>query len=128
LPAGPLIHDSRIAAFVIADPLSSVFPNKESFQAVIAPIQLWASERGGDGVLPDDVAAISRNLPVSPQFHAVPGSAHFAFLSVCPAAFSKMLPALRADAPGFDRTAFHKELNDRVVAFFREKLVAATQP
>ena len=48
-PAQPLTHDLRIKAAVIADPLAILFTT-DSFASVKVPIQLWASERGGDGV------------------------------------------------------------------------------
>jgi predicted dienelactone hydrolase len=60
-PAQPLTHDPRIKAAVIADPLAVAFA-ADSFAAVKVPVQLWASERGGDGVLPHDVAAVDTNL------------------------------------------------------------------
>jgi predicted dienelactone hydrolase len=119
-----LTRDPRFKAFVIADPLSSVFATKESVQAVTAPIQLWSSERGGDGVSPKDIAAIAGNLPSLPEQHPVPGSGHFAFLTVCPAALAKSLPELCTDAPGFDRSGFHEELNGKAIAFLQKHLSA----
>ena len=50
-PTQPLAHDGRIKAAVIADPLA-VFFTVDSFVAVTVPVQLWASEHGGDGVSP----------------------------------------------------------------------------
>ena len=60
--AQPLVPDLRIKAAVIADPLAILF-TAQSFAAVKVPVQLWASERGGDGVSPESVAAVDRNLP-----------------------------------------------------------------
>jgi len=48
-PRRDIAHDSRIRAGVIADPLAAFF-TESSFADVAASIQLWASERGGDGV------------------------------------------------------------------------------
>ncbi|WJH39103.1 dienelactone hydrolase [Aliirhizobium terrae] len=62
VPTETLTRDPRIKAFVIADPLSSVFPTRESVRSITAPIQLWSSERGGDGVSPKDIAGIAGNL------------------------------------------------------------------
>jgi predicted dienelactone hydrolase len=50
-PEQPLAHDLRIKAAVIADPLALMF-TVDSLQGIKVPIQLWASERGGDGVTP----------------------------------------------------------------------------
>lgn len=123
-PKEALTRDPRIKAFVIADPLSSVFPTKESVQAITAPVQLWSSERGGDGVSPKDIAGIAGNLAAKPEFHAVPGSGHFAFLTICSAALAKSLPELCTDAPGFSRADFHEDLNGKALAFLQKHLSA----
>jgi len=122
-PAHPLTHDPRIKAIVAADPLSSVFAAPDSVKAVTVSLQLWASARGGDGVSPEAVATLVRNLPVKPEVHVVPNSGHFAFLIPCPPA-AKAPPELCVDSPGFDRAAFHVELNQRILAFLRLRLAA----
>ncbi|SFB08400.1 Predicted dienelactone hydrolase [Rhizobium sp. NFR07] len=122
VPTSTLTRDPRIKAFVIADPLSSAFPTRESVQVISAPLQLWSSEGGGDGVSPKDIARIAANLASPPEHHAVPGSGHFAFLTVCPAALAKSLPELCTDAPGFSRAKFHEELNSKALAFLKKHL------
>lgn len=117
-PALPLTHDPRIKAAVIADPLAIVF-GPESLAAVKVPVQLWASERGGDGVRPSDVAAVDAGLETKHAFRVVPNSGHFAFLAPCPEVLVKERPELCADAAGFDRAAFHAQLDADVLAFFR---------
>ena len=121
-PANALVHDPRIKAFVIADPLSGAFGTRESLKDVTAPVQLWGSQRGGDGVAPEDVAAVARDLPAPPDFHKVPGSGHFAFLSPCPEQLAVSAPEICVDSPGFDRAMFHKELNAQVVGYFQRHL------
>jgi predicted dienelactone hydrolase len=118
--AQPLARDPRIKAAVVADPLA-IFFTDASFTAVKIPVQLWASERGGDGVTPDSVAVVNRNLPAKHEYHVVPNSGHFAF-AICPPAMATALPELCTDAPGFDRVAFHKQFNDDVLAFFQAQL------
>jgi predicted dienelactone hydrolase len=121
-PAQPLAHDPRIKAAVIADPLAVAF-SAQSLTAVKVPVQLWASEYGGDGVLPRDVAAVDANLPAQHEYRVVPNSWHFSFLAPCPPALLKARPELCVDAPGFDRVAFHAEFNADVLAFFRKWLI-----
>ena len=88
------------------------------------PIQLWASERGGDGVLPeDDGANRQRTCRPSRTIGSLPDSAHFAFIVPCSAEAAKALPEICVDAGAFDRVAFHKEFNAAVLAFFRKHLV-----
>jgi predicted dienelactone hydrolase len=119
-PPQPLAHDPRIKAAVVADPLA-IFFTAESFAAVKIPLQLWASERGGDGVAPESVAAVNRNLPAKHEYHVVPSSGHFAFV-LCPPALATAVPEICTDASGFDRAAFHKQFNADVLAFFQAEL------
>lgn len=120
LPAAPPVRDERIKAAVIADPLS--FFDAQGLKNVKIQIQLWASERGGDGVLPARVEAVRGGLPSSPDFRVPANSAHFAFLAPCSEAMAKVLPEICNDAAGFDRVAFHDTLNAEVLAFFRQHL------
>jgi predicted dienelactone hydrolase len=117
----PVVHDSRVKAAVIADPLS-VFFTSTSFDDVHVPIQLWRSQRGGDGVTPDSIAAVAEALPQHPDFRTVPNAQHFSFLPPCPPDMARRLPELCTDLPDFDREAFHKEFNAQVLDFFRRAL------
>jgi predicted dienelactone hydrolase len=120
-------HDTRVRAIVIADPLS-FFPTQDSLKDAKVPMQLWASERGGDGVSPEDVAAVARDLPVRPDFRAVPNTTHFAFLAPCPPWLAKRVPQICTDDAGFDRIAFHRKFDAEVLAYFRAHLAAGPKP
>jgi predicted dienelactone hydrolase len=121
-PAVTPTRDPRIKAVAVADPLAIVL-TRQGLQGVTTSIQLWASERGGDGVSPDIAVALDRDLPQPHEFHVVPNSAHFVFLTPCSPALAEIWPELCTDAPGFDRAAFHKQLNSEMLAFFRKHLV-----
>lgn len=114
-------RDARIKAAVIADPLA-IFFSADSYAGITVPTQLWGSEQGGDGVAPEAVAAVNRRLPQAHEFHVVPRSAHFAFLAPCSPTHAAEAPRICDDGPGFDRVAFHRELDAGVVAFFRVHL------
>ena len=120
-PSQPLTHDPRIKAAVIVDPWTRFF-SAESLAPIKAPVQLCASERGGSGLQPHDVAALDANLPAKHEYHVVPNSGHFAFVPPCPPAMAQAVPELCTDASGFDRAAFHKEFNAAVIAFFQQHL------
>ena len=120
-PAQPLAHDPRIKAAVIADPLS-VFFTAASFADVKVPVQLWSSQAGRDGVAPESVAAVDRDLPAKHEYRMVPNSGHFAFLRPCPPGMAKERPELCTDPSGFDRVAFHKQFDAEMLAFFRTYL------
>ncbi|RDU99015.1 alpha/beta hydrolase family protein [Trinickia dinghuensis] len=121
VPRGPLTHDPRIKAYILADPLDE-FPTAKSLRDVKAPIQLWASQFGGDGVLPETMTALDEELPNKPDFHTVPDAAHFAFLAPCPAQLTKNAPTICVDAKGFDRVTFHKAFDQEALEFFETHL------
>lgn len=118
---GTVTHDPRIKAAVIADPLSVFFTDK-SFGDVRIPVQLWASELGGDGVQPHSVDIVDKNLPTKHDYRVVANSGHFAFLAPCPPKLVEQLPYICKDAGDFDRAAFHRQFNADVLAFFRVQL------
>lgn len=120
-PAPVPMRDVRIKAAVIADPPTLVF-SKGSYADVKIPLQLWATERGGDGVLPQYVAELHGDLPAPHEYRTVANSGHFAFLAPCPPEMAAAVPEICVDAPGFDRVAFHKELNAATLAFFAKHL------
>jgi predicted dienelactone hydrolase len=123
LPRQPVVHDTRIKAAVVADPLAIFFTAKaKSFGKVTIPIQLWASERGGDGVLPEATTAVDHGLPAPHDYHLVANAGHFAFLAPCPPALTAGAPEICTDAPGFDRAAFHRSFDAEILDFFRKHL------
>lgn len=122
IPAHDPGYEPRIKAFVLADPLS-FFPDKASLKNVKVPIQLWSSERGTVGAMPENVAAVAHNLPNPPEFHQVANTTHMSFLVPCTADEAKALPPIIcSDLPNFDRYAFHKTFNAQVLKFFRSTL------
>ena len=125
-PPQPLTHDPRIKAAVIADPPTVTF-TASSFGAVQVPVQLWASEFGGDGVLPHSADIADSKLPSKHEYHVVPNAGHFAFLAPCAPALARELPQICLDAAGFDRVAFHCQFNADVLAFFKTQLTNATR-
>lgn len=122
IPGEAPAHDPRIKAAVIADPLFGRFYG--GLDQVQVPVQLWASEFGGDGVVPDDAATAARNMRVKPEFHTVPKSAHFAFLPPCNQKQAEAFPEACTDRPDFDRVAFHAQFDAQIVAFMHAHLVS----
>ncbi len=117
--------DARIKAAVIADPALTFLFGENDLKEVAVPVQLWSSRLGGAGVSLENIAAIDRKLGFKSEFHLVQNAVHWAFLAPCPAEFN---PRNCVDPPGFDRTAFHRELNAAVLSFFRSHLPATKRP
>ncbi|WP_257127303.1 hypothetical protein [Burkholderia sp. ABCPW 11] len=82
----------------------------------------WASASGGGGVEPQTVSEVAALLPQRPEFHVVPHSAHFAFLSPCSEGLARSAPEICTDAKGFDRATFHETLDAKALAFFNANL------
>jgi predicted dienelactone hydrolase len=127
-----LASDSRIKAAVLADPAGGSLFTTAGLSHVTVPLQLWASEHGGDGLSPRDAATVAQNLPFKPDYRIVPNSGHFSFLPPCSPEFVKRVtdfgePELCEDMEGFNRFAFHKQFNADTLTFFRKHLVEAKQ-
>ncbi|MCZ4428949.1 dienelactone hydrolase family protein [Agrobacterium sp. SOY23] len=114
-------QDRRVKAVVVADPLNA-FPGAGDLKAIAIPVQLWSSERGGDGVVPQDIARLRDDLPVKPDYRMVKGAGHFSFIAPCPPEMAKAAPQICSDAADFDRAEFHRGFNADVVSFFKASL------
>lgn len=112
--------DSRVKAVVAVDPLNLFAAS--SFKAVKAPVQLWASELGGDGVELAHTQLIQRWLPTPPEFHLAKGAGHFVFLVPCPEAFRKEAGRICEDPSGVSRENVHASMNQAVTTFFTKTL------
>lgn len=124
-PPEAFVHDARIKAAVIAAPALGFTFSPEGLSKVTAPIQLWRGD--SDEMLPQPRHAqiVYDGLVAKPEYHVVPNAGHFAFLAPCTPMLRQYAPAMICrDPAGFDRTAFHREFNPAVVAFFKAKLPA----
>lgn len=121
-----LSHDPRIKAAVIVDPLIVPF-TPQSLQGMKVPLQIWASARGGDGVTPAGVAALARTLTSTAEFHTVAQAQHFSFLPPCPPELARRAPDICSDEPGFDRAAFHRDFNARILSFLQQHLATGAK-
>ena len=119
VPAAEWVHDARIKAAVVAAPGYAFAFEPDGLSRVTAPVQLWNGAEDGNVPYATNAAVVQRLLPSPPDYHAVPGAGHFAFLAPCPA---WLMPAICKDADGFDRAAFHAEFNRSVVRFYQERL------
>ena len=127
LLAAPLARDVRIRAAVIADPFNDVF-DADGLKQVTIPIQLWTSAYGGDGVTPEGVSAVRRNLPAPPDWQAAANATHFGFLAPCAPAQLKAKSEICRDEASFDRAAFHADFNAKVLAFYQRYFQQDSKP
>jgi len=128
VPAEPLVHDPRIKAAVIVDPIFAIFFSRDGLKGVAIPVHLWRSALGGDGVVPEAVAALEGRFSARPDYRVVANSSHFSFAAPCTSEQAKASSVFCFDPPGFDRTTFHKEFDAEVLSFLRKHLAEAAKP
>ena len=110
------MRDSRIKAAILLAPVGVLFRDESSLAGVQVPVLLFRAER--DMVLryPYHAEVIRRNLPVEPECVVVRNAGHYCFLIPAPKDGGRQ-PEVAWDPPGFDRAAFHADMNQRVEAF-----------
>ena len=118
--------DQRIGAVAMAAPGLAFAYGPETLKAIKTPVQLWSA-------LEDDrVPHETNSLPLSQSLsmvetHWVEKAGHFAFMvQPCTEKLKKYEPDtwdfLCVDNEGFDRKAFHVEMNAELVRFFEANL------
>ena len=128
-PSGPKeepkwTHDPRLKAAAIAAPAIGYAFTTEGLAPVTAPVQLWRAEddRITTNVLNADI--VKARLPKPPEDHLVAKAGHFAFLAPCSEALAAIAKEICTDTAGFDRAAFHQELNQALIAFFKTQFAS----
>jgi len=118
------IHDPRIKTAVVAAPALGITFAGGGLRHIKVPVQLWRAEEDQESPNSWNSNMVRDGLPTPPEAHNVTKAGHFGFLAPCSEALAKAVPRICQDAPGFDRSAFHREFNRLVVAFFCGKLAA----
>lgn len=129
MSASAFVNEPRIMAAVIAAPGLGFAFNADGLKEVRVPIQLWSGEKDDRVSTAENAAHVRDALPVEPEFHAVRGAGHFAFMAPCKPELQALEPAvwaeICADGDGFDRALFKQDFNTAVVAFFGRAMPAA---
>lgn len=119
------VRDEKIRAVVVAaHAVAYLFGSPGGLSHVKIPVQLWRAAL--DQNAPDawNSAVVAAGLPAPPDLHVVPHANHYAFLPPCTDTVRQFAAFICPDEPGFDRTEFHKQFNQEVVAFFKKTLPA----
>jgi predicted dienelactone hydrolase len=121
-PPGVWKSDPRIKAVAMAAPAFGFAFDRAGLVAVQVPVQLW---RGAiDQHQPDPwfEEHIREGLTGPVDYRVVAKAGHYAFLPPCPPAMFAADREICTDAPGFDRAAFHSQLNAGLDLFFTQAL------
>lgn len=120
--AGSLKADERIRAISIAAPAFGFAFSPEGLRDVDARVQIWSGAADDRVPHASNGAIIAKHLPTEPTVTIVENAGHFAFLAECNPRLEDLDPTIWAmvcvDPPGFDRRAFHLELNSSLARFF----------
>jgi predicted dienelactone hydrolase len=114
--------DPRIRAAVVAAPGFGFTMANQALAQVKAPVQLWEADQDANVEYATNTRVVREGLGARAEYHSVAGASHMSFLAPCPGG----PPFLCADAAGFDRTAFHAQMNARVIGFFDRHLGPVT--
>jgi predicted dienelactone hydrolase len=125
LPSEAPLHDPRVQAAVIVDPLPAFLLPADNLKAVTIPVQSWSSDPSlnADHLSGCCAAQINQRLPSKPEYYFAQNAKHLSFLATCSPEETWALPRICTDAPGFDRIAFHQQFHADMIAFFRKQLV-----
>ncbi|MBV1789298.1 dienelactone hydrolase family protein [Marinobacterium sp. D7] len=121
-----LAGDSRLGAVVVAAPGLAFAFDSEGLEGIGVPVQIWSGER--DLRVPDlsNGGPLAENLPPGADLRRVANAGHFAFMVPCNPRLKEINPRIWQmvciDNEGFDRAAFHTELNREIRDFFDRSL------
>jgi predicted dienelactone hydrolase len=113
--SAPLV-DRRVRAVVALAPVGVVF-TAQSLAKIRLPVAVYEAEKDRWLVPRFHAEWIAQNLP-GVQLHRVPNAWHFAFMDTPSMAIPTKDGDIRADPPGFDRSAFLKQLARDLSTFF----------
>jgi predicted dienelactone hydrolase len=119
--------DKRIKAAVIAAPGLGIAYDKKALSGVNVKLQIWSALLDKRVPHKSNVQPIAEALGDLSEIHRVKLAGHFAFmLQSCTSKLKKYQPTtwafLCVDENGFDRQAFHTEMNSKIVRFFKQQL------
>ena len=114
--------DSRIRAIALAAPAFDFTFDRSGLSTVNIPVQLWRGAKDRHQPDPWYETYLNTVLPRGADYRVVPDAGHYAFLPPCPKTLAEANPDICVDEPGFDRQAFHNQLNAELVKFFNATL------
>ena len=121
-PPGAWKADPRIRAIAMAAPAFGFAFDRSGLSQVQVPVQLWRGAVDKHQPNPWYEENIRSGLAREPDYMIVANAGHYSFLPPCPSSLLVNAPETCADAPGFDRAAFHRQLNSALLRFFRSSL------
>ncbi|WP_045767477.1 alpha/beta hydrolase family protein [Xanthomonas albilineans] len=115
--AVPVTADPRVRAVVALAPDFSLYMHEDALAKVEVPVLLIVGEK--DQWAHETIVATRTALGNDGRLEArvVPNAGHYAFISVFPEAMKARVGEAAIDPPGFDRSAFQRELERDILHF-----------
>jgi predicted dienelactone hydrolase len=110
-----VVKDDRANALVLLAPATVWFRDPDALLNVQAPVLMLTAEK--DQLTPPFHAEIVKSSVMGVEHRVVANAGHFSFLSPFPATMARPEFAPSQDPDGFDRSAFHKEMNREILDF-----------
>lgn len=115
--------DPRVAALVLLAPATAWFREEGALDAVAVPVLMMSGDRD-DITTPWHARVVETGLTAAAplEHRVVAGAGHFSFLSPYPPGMIGPDAPASLDPEGFDRPAFHEEMEAEILAFLRRVL------
>ncbi|MCV6589170.1 MAG: prolyl oligopeptidase family serine peptidase [Marinobacterium sp.] len=125
-PAEPatVIHhqrDTRVKALVLMAPVGVLYRHQQSLAQVELPVLLLRAEYDAELLEPYHADVIAQHLPATAKLthRMVKNAGHYSFIAPFPAFLAAELGMVAQDPPGFDRTAFHRQLGGEIADYLQ---------
>lgn len=116
--------EPRIRAAALTAPGFSFLIDSVSLQRVRVPLLILRAELDEVVREPGNVTRLVRFVDTVEPVYVIPGAGHYVFLTPCGEALTAEAPEICVDEPGVNREAIHREINEKLVAFFHRYLAA----
>jgi predicted dienelactone hydrolase len=108
-----------LRALVLLEPYGAPF-DRAGLEAVTVPVLIYRALQS-DLRAEGNALAIAAALPRAPHLEEVPGG-HLVFVDPCPPRLAEAARDACVDAPGIDRVAIHRQLEQVIVDFLHQTL------
>lgn len=123
-PVLPVVADPRLKALVLMAPAGVFMLSDERLRQLQQPVLLYQASQDHLIREPFSVERLRKLLPNIRGDHRIEAG-HFVFIAPCPSNLLAELAEICSDAPGIDRTAIHRQINNDVTLFFQQQLPPA---
>ncbi len=116
-------YDHRIKAAVLMAPLGVLFNDEHSLSKVNVPVRIYRAEKDEVLLYPYHAEAVRKKITKKPEYVVVKNAGHYSFIAPFPDGTEDEAGEVAIDPKGFNRTDFHKIMNQEIAEFFSKSLL-----